>query len=115
MEVYVLKKLYIGNLPFTATEDSVREFFSQVGEITSLNLISDLHTGRPRGFGFIEMEEADKAVNELNGKDFGGRAIKVDIARERPDRGHGGRGGGRGEWGGGGRGGYSGERRERRW
>jgi nucleolin len=90
------KKLYIGNLPFTATEEAVKTFFGQVGEVTSVNLISDTYTGRPRGFGFLEMENADQAVTDLNGKDFEGRPLKVSIAREREER------GGRGGFGGGG-------------
>ncbi len=91
------KKLYVGNLPFSATEEGVREHFAQHGEVESVNLISDRYTGQPRGFGFIEMEDdgADRAVSELDGRDFGGRSLKVSQARERQPRAG---GGDRGGW-----------------
>ncbi|MBD3343678.1 MAG: RNA-binding protein [Chitinivibrionales bacterium] len=92
------KKLYVGNLPFTATEDSVRDYFAQYGEVLSVKLISDPQTGRPRGFGFIEMENADDAISALNEKEFEGRPLKVNEARPRENN----RGGG-GRFGGGGR------------
>jgi RNA recognition motif-containing protein len=78
-------KLFVGNLPFTATEDSVRALFSPHGTIDSLALINDRETGRPRGFGFIEMPNADaaRAMQALNGKDFEGRALKVNEAQAR--------------------------------
>jgi len=104
----VVKKLYVGNLNFTATEDEVRQLFAQFGEVQSVAIISDIHTGRPRGFAFVEMENADAAATELNGKEFKGRPLKVNEARERPERSsRGPRGGG---FGGGGRdhGGYGG-------
>ena len=90
------KTIYVGNLPFSATEDQVRETFAKHGNVLSVKLISDRETGRPRGFGFVEMEvaEADAAVQELNGKDFGGRTLRVNEARERENRGGGGGGGG---------------------
>ena len=90
------KTIYVGNLPFSATEDQVRETFAKHGNVLSVKLISDRETGRPRGFGFVEMEdaEADAAVAELNGKDFGGRTLRVNEARERENRGGGGGGGG---------------------
>ena len=80
------KKIYVGNLPFEATEEGVRELFAQYGEVTSVNIIADRETGRPRGFGFVEMEDADKAISELNDKDFGGRNLRVNEARERAPR-----------------------------
>jgi RNA recognition motif-containing protein len=90
-------KLFIGNLPFSATEESVRALFAPHGTIESLALISDRDTGRPRGFGFIEMSTADAAtaMQALNGKDFEGRALKVNEAQSR-ERGNGGGGGGGG-------------------
>jgi len=78
-------KLFVGNLPFTATEESVRALFAAHGTVESLALITDRDTGRPRGFGFIEMGNADasRAIQALNGKDFEGRALKVNEAQER--------------------------------
>jgi RNA recognition motif-containing protein len=92
-------KLFIGNLPFSATEQSVRALFEPHGTIDSLALINDRDTGRPRGFGFIEMPSADasKAMQALNGKDFEGRALKVNEAQAKDRNGGGGsfrRGGG---------------------
>lgn len=91
------QKLYVGNLPFTTTEDAVRDLFAQHGEVLSVALINDRETGRPRGFGFVEMDDsaASAAVDALNGQDFGGRALKVNEARERSG---GGGGGGGGRW-----------------
>jgi RNA recognition motif-containing protein len=82
------KSLYVGNLPFKATEDEVRGIFAQYGEVQSVKLISDRETGRPRGFGFVEMEDngAMAAIEALDGKEFGGRALKVNEARERQER-----------------------------
>jgi RNA recognition motif-containing protein len=78
-------KLYVGNLPFTATEDSVRTLFAPHGSVEKVSLINDRETGRPRGFGFIEMPSADaaRATQALNGTDFGGRALKVNEAQDR--------------------------------
>ncbi len=92
------KKIYVGNLPFSATEDSVRELFQQHGTVESVNLISDRETGRPRGFGFVEMadEGADKAISALEGTSMDGRNLRVNLARPREDRGGGGGGGGGG-------------------
>jgi RNA recognition motif-containing protein len=89
-------KLFIGNLPFSATEQSVRALFEPHGEITSLALINDRETGRPRGFGFIEMssDAAAKAMQALNGRDFEGRALKVNEAQAKERNGGGGGGGG---------------------
>lgn len=79
-------KLYVGNLPFNTTEDQVREFFSQVGEVDSVKIITDRETGRSRGFCFVEMNNAEEAVATLNGKDFGGRNLTVSEARERENK-----------------------------
>src|SRR5713226_1666766 len=112
-----VKKLYIGNLPFSATEEQLNEWFSQIGVTPSgVNLIRDRFTGQSRGFAFVEVnndEDADRAVNSLNGQNFGGRNLVVNEARPQAERsgggggGRGGYGGGRGG-GGGGRGGHGG-------
>ena len=113
-----MKKLYIGNLPFSATEDQLQEWFSQIGVSPSgVNLIRDRFTGQSRGFAFVEVnsdEDADRAINSLNGQNFGGRNLVVNEARPQAERGGGsgrggygggrGGGGGRGHGGGGGRG-----------
>ena len=80
-----MKKIYVGNLPFTATEDEVRALFSEYGNVESVSLINDRETGRPRGFGFVEMSdaEADAAIETLNGKDMGGRSLRINEARPR--------------------------------
>ncbi len=82
------KRLYIGNLPFSATEDEIRELFETHGSIESINVITDQVTGRPRGFAFLEMDDgaAQKAIDALNGHDMGGRPLRVSEARERSDR-----------------------------
>ncbi len=105
--VSVMTKIYVGNLPFSATESEVRELFGQHGTVESVSLITDRETGRPRGFGFVEMSRADasRAIQSLNGKDMGGRPLRVNEAQERT-----GGGGGRGP-GGGDRGGGGGQRR----
>ncbi len=79
------KKMYVGNLPFSSTEDDVRDLFSQYGEVKSVKIIYDRETGRSRGFGFVEMNEdnANKAMETLNGNMFEGRALKVNEARPR--------------------------------
>ena len=91
-----MTNLYVGNLPFTATEDSVRTLFSAHGTVEKVSLIVDRDTGRPRGFGFVEMSNADatRAMQALNGKDFEGRALKVNEAQDRDRSGGGGRRGG---------------------
>ncbi|MDA1213147.1 MAG: RNA-binding protein [Planctomycetota bacterium] len=93
------KNLYVGNLPFSATSDSLREAFSKFGTVTSSSVVTDRETGRSRGFGFVEMESGgDAAIEEMNGKDFEGRTLTVNEARpraERPGGGGGGGGGGR--------------------
>jgi len=88
-------KLYVGNLPFTATEDGVRTIFAAHGTVEKVSLINDRETGRPRGFGFVEMSNSDasRAMQALNGKDFDGRALKVNEAQEKSGGGGGGRGG----------------------
>ncbi|HTY50729.1 MAG TPA: RNA-binding protein [Steroidobacteraceae bacterium] len=92
-----MTKLYVGNLPFTATEDSVRALFAPHGTVESLALVSDRDSGQPRGFGFIEMSNADaaRAIQALNGKDFEGRALRVNEAQAREQRAGGSRGGSR--------------------
>ncbi len=81
------KRIYVGNLPFSATDHEVREMFAEFGDVTSVNLISDRETGRPRGFGFVEMSEGgDEAIAALNGKDMGGRTLNVNEARPRTER-----------------------------
>ncbi|HEV7608354.1 MAG TPA: RNA-binding protein [Steroidobacteraceae bacterium] len=106
-----MTKLYVGNLPFTATEDSVRALFAPHGTVEKISLITDRDTGRPRGFGFVEMSNADasRAMQALNGQDFDGRALRINEAQER-ERGGGGGGGNRGGGGGGGYGGGGGGR-----
>jgi RNA recognition motif-containing protein len=86
------KNIYVGNLPFSATEDEVRELFGQHGEVMSCSLPTDRETGRPRGFGFVEMSDADgeKAIQALNGHSMGGRDLNVNEARARESRGGGG-------------------------
>jgi len=92
----VVKRIYVGNLPFTANEDELRQLFEQHGSVHSVDLIADRETGRPRGFGFVEMEDeqAGAAITALDGTDFGGRSLRVNEAR--PRREGGGRGGGGG-------------------
>ena len=91
-EYSVVMKLFVGNLPFTATDDSVRTLFSQHGTVERVSLITDRETGRPRGFGFVEMsnDDASKAMQALNGADFDGRALKVNEAQDRERSGGGG-------------------------
>ncbi len=93
-----MKKLYVGNLPFTATEDEITQMFGQHGTVHSVALINDRETGRPRGFGFVEMDDDVIAavVSALDGKDLGGRALRVNEAQDRPRSGGGGGGGGGG-------------------
>ncbi len=80
------KRIYVGNLPFTITESDIRTLFEEFGSVREVNMITDRETGRFRGFGFIEMddEEAGKAISKLDGVEFGGRALRVNEARERP-------------------------------
>jgi RNA recognition motif-containing protein len=87
--------IYVGNLPFSATEDEVRELFGQFGEVETVKLVTDRETGRPRGFGFVEMNNsaADAAIKELNNAQMGERTLKVNQAQ--PKKTGGGGGGGR--------------------
>ena len=108
------KKLFVGNLSYSATEADLREAFAPAGEIASVRVVLDRDTGRPRGFAFVEMNtdaEAAQAINMLNGREMQGRPVTVREAEERPPRreggGYGGGGGG-GYGGGGGGGGYGG-------
>jgi RNA recognition motif-containing protein len=104
-----MAKIYVGNLPFTASEADVRALFAQHGEVQSVSLPTDRETGRPRGFGFVEMGQADaaKAIQSLNGYNMGGRPLRVNEAQDKPRTGGGRPGGGgfRGGPGGGGGGG----------
>ncbi len=82
-------KLYVGNLPFSVQEEDLKELFSEYGSVTSVQLIIDRETGRSKGFGFVELSDDDEAANaieELNGKDFSGRAVIVNEARPREPR-----------------------------
>jgi RNA recognition motif-containing protein len=131
-----MTKIYVGNLPFSATESEVRDLFAQHGTVESVALPTDRETGRPRGFGFVEMPQADaqRAMQALNGHNMGGRPLRVNEAQDRPrtgggggrpggggGRSGGGYGGGGGGYGGGGGGygggggGYGGGGGQRRW
>jgi RNA recognition motif-containing protein len=95
--------IYVGNLPYGVTDDELREAFGSYGEVVSINVIKDKFSGESRGFGFVEMsndEEAQSAIDGLNGSEFGGRNLKVNQARPREDRSNrgGGGGGGRRSW-----------------
>ena len=95
-------KLYVGNLPFSSTDDSLREMFGQAGQVESARIITDRDTGRSKGFGFVEMsteQEASEAIKKFNGKELDGRSLTVNEARPMAPR----DGGGRGNRGGGGR------------
>ena len=96
------QKLYVGNLPFTATENELRELFGQHGAVQSAQIVTDRDTGQPRGFAFVEMDNADAAITALDNQPFGGRNLKVNIAKPKTGGGGGG-GGGYGGGGGGGR------------
>ena len=103
-------KLYVGNLSFNTSNEDLQELFGQAGTVETVNIVEDRDTGRSRGFGFIEMsskEEAQAAIEQLNGKEVDGRSLTVNEARPREERSGGGGGGNRGG-GGGGRGGYGG-------
>ncbi|MGI8655635.1 MAG: RNA recognition motif domain-containing protein [Pyrinomonadaceae bacterium] len=104
-------KLYVGNLAFQTSSDDLQQLFAQAGTVESASVVEDRETGRSRGFGFVEMsskEEGEKAIEQFNGKDFGGRNPTVNEAKPRENRSGGGGGGGRGGYGGGGGGGRSG-------
>jgi cold-inducible RNA-binding protein len=110
-----MKNIFVGNLSFGATEDAIRSLFEAYGTVDRVSVVTDRDTGQARGFGFVEMSnnaEGDRAIAELNGRELEGRAMNVNEARPKEDRGGGGRpggggGGGRGRSGGGG-GGYGG-------
>ncbi|MFC1687274.1 RNA recognition motif domain-containing protein [Patescibacteria group bacterium] len=105
------KKLYVGSLPYSVTDDQLKEHFSQAGAVESAQVIIDRQSGRSKGFGFVEMateEEAQKAIEMFNGQDLDGRTIVVNEARPMSDRPRGGSGGGRGFGGGGGGRGFGG-------
>ena len=129
-----MKNIFVGNLNYSATEDEVRQMFEPFGTVDRVSLITDRDTGRPRGFGFVEMpndEEGDRAIEELNGVELGGRVLNINEARPRqaggggggfggggggrPDRGPRGFGGPGGGGGGGGRRREGGRDREPRW
>ena len=110
-------RLYVGNLSFSSTVDTVREAFERIGQVTDVHIVTDRATGQSRGFGFVTMgsqAEATKAIESMNGANLDGRALRVNEAEERPQRG--GFGGGGGGGGGGGRrgGGGGGDRGDRR-
>lgn len=105
--------IYVGNLPFEATEQQLQELFAPHGAVAKVKLVEDFNTGQPRGFAFVTMEdwkEAQQAIKALDGQDFGGRPLKVNQAREREQRPAGGGGGGPRSGGGGPRGGGGGPR-----
>ncbi len=83
-----MTKIYVGNLPFTATDETVRTLFASHGTVENVSLITDRDSGRPRGFGFVEMSSTDaaRAMQALNGTDFGGRPLRVNEAQERSDQ-----------------------------
>ncbi|MBA2341742.1 MAG: RNA-binding protein [Pyrinomonadaceae bacterium] len=108
-------KLYVGNLAFQTSSEDLQQLFAQAGTVESASVVEDRETGRSRGFGFVEMsskEEGNAAIQQFNGQEMGGRALTVNEAKPREDRGggggRGGFGGNRGGGGGGGRGGYGG-------
>jgi cold-inducible RNA-binding protein len=117
-----MKNIYVGNLSYGASEESLRALFEQHGTVDRVSIITDRDTGQPRGFAFVEMAndaEADKAIAALNGRDLAGRDLSVNEARPKTERsfGGGGRGGSRPGGGGGGRGGFGGGGggRKQRW
>jgi|SRR5438046_1040090 cold-inducible RNA-binding protein len=103
-----MKNIFVGNLSFGATEDAVRSLFETHGSVERVSIVTDRDSGQPRGFGFVEMTndaEAEKAISALNGRELEGRALNVNEARPKADR-----GGARG-----GNGGFGGQRRQNRW
>jgi cold-inducible RNA-binding protein len=97
-----MKNLFVGNLPFGANEDALRDLFSPFGEVQQVRIMTDRDTGKSRGFAFVEMaqdDEAAKAIAALNGKDLNGRALTINEARPRPERSGGFRAGGGGSGG----------------
>jgi RNA recognition motif-containing protein len=107
-----MTNIFVGNLSYGATEDDIRGLFEQYGTVERASIVTDRETGQPRGFGFVEMtnkEEAERAIAAINGRELGGRALNVNEARPRPERGGFGGGGGQRKSGGGG------FRRQSRW
>jgi cold-inducible RNA-binding protein len=93
-----MKNIFVGNLSFTATEDSVRSMFEAYGTVDRVSIVTDRDTGQPKGFGFVEMTndaEAEKAISALNGTELNGRALTINEARPKTERTGGGGGGGR--------------------
>lgn len=91
-------KLYVGNLPYSTTDQDLREMFGSYGNVASATIISDKYSGRSKGFGFVELEDdaaGERAIQELNGKDMDGRSVVVSVARPKEDRPQGDRGGDR--------------------
>ena len=82
-------KLYVGNLPFSVTQEGLRELFAKHGDVHTVSIITDRDTGRPRGFGFVEMDNASAAMSALDGKDFEGRSLRVNVAEDKRDRNNG--------------------------
>jgi RNA recognition motif-containing protein len=80
-----MKRMYVGNLPYSSSEDDVRDLFSQYGDVGDVNVVEDRETGRSRGFGFVEMnqDQAEEAMSNLDGSQFGGRTLKVNEAKPR--------------------------------
>jgi RNA recognition motif-containing protein len=122
------RRLYVGNLPYSATEDQLTELFGRAGKVDNVRVMRDMATGRARGFAFVEMasdDDAQKAISEFHEHQMDGRALVVNEARPKPEGGGGGFGGGGGRGGGGNRGGggyrgggggdYGGGKREPRW
>ena len=118
------RRLYVGNLPYSATEDQLTELFGRVGKVETVRVMRDMATGRARGFAFVEMatdDDAQKAISEFHEQQMDGRALVVNEARPKPEGGFGGGGGGRGGRGGGGGGRFDdrdfsgGRRKEPRW
>ena len=108
-----MKNIFVGNLSFGATEDSLRSMFESYGSVQRVNIVTDRDSGQARGFAFVEMTndaEGDSAINGLNGKDLDGRTLNINEARPKTDRGSGGGGGGYRAGGGGG-----GGQRKNRW
>ena len=106
-----MKNIFVGNLSFGATEDAVRSLFEQYGAVDRVSIVTDRDTGRAKGFGFVEMandQEAERAINSLNGQELDGRNLTINEARPKEDRGGGGGFGG-------GRGGGGGQRQGKRW
>ncbi len=115
-----MKNIFVGNLDYNSSEEGIRSLFERYGTVNSARIMTDRDTGRSRGFAFVEMEnetEADQAISALNGYQLAGRALNVNEARPKPDRGFGGGGGGGSRFGGNrpGGGGGRGPRREPRW